>query len=487
MKSWPPPLAFRSRFLLAVTLAFAAAACSRLQPAAPDVVPASANQLTVSASPERRSAVRLDAQVLSGDVFLFVPLERATRATLYLNGAKKPFRILRSPRGALPTLAVPFSTAALRDGSHTLRAEVTLSSRKKTTVRASFQVDNSSARRRGDLGLWSVQAGDLYRGTEKVNVYGLNWFGMGTLDRAPHGLWTGRSVGSFVDQVAELGFTALRLPLSPQTIRPGYPVAPWARAYGADGRSVLEHVLAEAERSGLYILLSFHTFDPTRLGHNLPGRPFGDGYKKADWLADLRTLAELAERYPNVLGIDLCNEPHELTWDTWQRLASEAGRTVLEANPDLLVFVEGVANASDNGGYGANWGENLTQAGDLAGIPGGKLVYSPHVYGPSVHEKGYFSAPDFPGNLAHIWDLHFGHLVQKGYTLVVGEFGGHYEERDRVWQDAFVDYLLQKPIRNTFYWSLNPNSADTGGLLQDDWRTVREDKLELLRRLMRGG
>jgi endoglucanase len=484
VRSWPLPLTFLSKLLLAVALALAAATCSRLHPA---TLPTAADQLAVSASPERRSAVPLDTQALSGDVFFFVPLERATQAALYLNGAKRPFRTLRAPHGALGATPVPFSTAVLRDGTHTLRAEVTLSSRKRVTLRSSFQVDNSGARQRSELGLWSVQAGDLYRGTEKVNVYGLNWFGMATPDRAPHGLWTGRSVESFVAQVAELGFTALRLPLSPQTIRPGYPVAPWARAYGADGRSVLEHVLGEAERAGLFVLLSFHTFDPNRLSHDLPGRPFGDGYKKADWLADLRALAELARRYPNVLGIDLCNEPHKLTWDTWQKLASEAGRVVLTTNPNLLVFVEGVANASNNGGYGANWGGNLTQAGDLAGIPGGKLVYSPHVYGPSVDEKDHFNAPDFPANLPRIWDVHFGHLVDKGYTLVVGEFGGHYHDRDRVWQDAFVDYLLEKPIRGFFYWSLNPNSADTGGLLHDDWRTVREDKLELLRRLMRGG
>lgn len=330
-----------------------------------------------------------------------------------------------------------------------------------------------------------MQAGEVYRGTERVAVHGLNWFGMGTPDRAPHGLWTGRSVESFMRQVRELGFTALRLPLSPQVIRPGYAAAPWARAYGPDGRSVLERVLGEAERAGLLVLLSFHTYDPNRLGHDLPGRPFGDGYTKADWLADLRTLAELAKRYPNVLGIDLCNEPHKLTWRAWAKLAAEAGREVLKTNPDLLVFVEGVANASDNGGYGANWGENLTRAGELPGIPGGKLVYSPHVYGPSVHHKPYFGAPEFPANLPHIWDVHFGHLVDKGYTLVIGEFGGRYAERDRLWQDAFVDYLLARPIRGFFYWSLNPNSADTGGLLHDDWRTVHEDKLELLKRLMR--
>lgn len=28
-----------------------------------------------------------------------------------------------------------------------------------------------------------------------------------------------------------------------------------------------------------------------------------------------------------------------------------------------------------------------------------RLVYAPHIYGPSVYEHGYMREPDFPGNL----------------------------------------------------------------------------------------
>ena len=66
-----------------------------------------------------------------------------------------------------------------------------------------------------------------------------------------------------------------------------------------------------------------------------------------------------------------------------------------------------------------------------------------------------------------------------------GEFGGRYMGQDQIWQDAFVDYLIDNDAHSFFYWSLNPNSGDTGGLLQDDWRTVNQAKLALLQRLMR--
>lgn len=33
-----------------------------------------------------------------------------------------------------------------------------------------------------------------------------------------------------------------------------------------------------------------------------------------------------------------------------------------------------------------------------------------------------------------------------------------------------------------FYWCLNPNSADTGGLLEDDWLTPTPRKINLTNR-----
>ena len=35
---------------------------------------------------------------------------------------------------------------------------------------------------------------------------------------------------------------------------------------------------------------------------------------------------------------------------------------------------------------------------------------------------------------------------------------------DEQWQNAFVDYLISKGITDTIYWSINPESGDTGGL-----------------------
>jgi hypothetical protein len=41
---------------------------------------------------------------------------------------------------------------------------------------------------------------------------------------------------------------------------------------------------------------------------------------------------------------------------------------------------------------------------------------------------------------------------------------------DRQWQEAFRDYLISKCILDTVYWSVNPESGDTGGLFTSPYR-----------------
>lgn len=42
----------------------------------------------------------------------------------------------------------------------------------------------------------------------------------------------------------------------------------------------------------------------------------------------------------------------------------------------------------------------------------------------------------------------------------------------------------QRAMVGPFWWCVNPNSGDTGGILEGDWRTWNAGKLALLQRLM---
>jgi len=80
-----------------------------------------------------------------------------------------------------------------------------------------------------------------------------------------------------------------------------------------------------------------------------------------------------------------------------------------------------------------------------------------------------------------IWDSHWGYIpAATGNAIVVGEWGGIYSGSDQQWLQAFASYLQTSGFTSQFFWCLNPDSGDTGGLLQNDWTTPEMNKLSLL-------
>ena len=120
------------------------------------------------------------------------------------------------------------------------------------------------------------------------------------------------------------------------------------------------------------------------------------------------------------------------------------------------------------------WGENLAgvRTHPLKLEVDDKLIYSPHIYGPGLSDSAssfHYFRGETP--MAAVWDVHFGFLYAKS-TVLIGEWGGPLkDDADRSWQHEVVDYLIHRDHVGSFYWCLNPNSGDTGGLLLDDWTT----------------
>jgi len=87
--------------------------------------------------------------------------------------------------------------------------------------------------------------------------------------------------------------------------------------------------------------------------------------------------------------------------------------------------------------------------------------------------------------MPNIWDKHFGFIrIFKNSAIVTGEWGGSMFGKNGIWLNAYVNYLLEHDITDNFFWCVNPNSGDTGGLLKNDWITPETNKLELLKRLV---
>jgi endoglucanase len=322
---------------------------------------------------------------------------------------------------------------------------------------------------------------------QAVQLTGVSWFGMETGTYAPHGLWT-RNWQAMLDQIAALGFNTVRLPFSNDALVAGrmpqginYDVNP--DLAGKTGLQVMDVLIHGAGERGLKVILDRHR--PTSEAQSELW--YTDAVPEDRWIADWVTLAERYRGQPALLGMDLHNEPRgPATWGSgdpatdWRLAAQRAGNAILAINPYVLIFVQGVEHSGDDWYW---WGGNFPHAETAPvqlDVPG-RVVYSPHDYGPGVYAQPWFSAADFPNNLPAIWDAHWGYLAKQNLgPVVLGEFGGRSvgDDADGVWQRALMHYVQQSGF-GWLSWAFNPDSGDTGGLLSDDWLNVVQAKADL--------
>jgi aryl-phospho-beta-D-glucosidase BglC (GH1 family) len=324
---------------------------------------------------------------------------------------------------------------------------------------------------------------------EVVGLSGLNWFGFETSNYAPYGL-DARNWQDLLDQIKALGYNVIRLPFSNAMLEPGtmptdidYSLNP--DLAGLSSLQVMDQVIEGAAERDLKIILDNHR-STAGDGPQSNGLWYTDEYPDGRWIEDWKMLASRYKDNRTVIGMDLRNEPFKGCWGCgdpatdWRLAAERAGNAILSANPDVLIIVQGV---SDFDGQSTLWGGNLMGARDhpvRLDLPD-RLVYSVHEYPESVAPHPWFEATNYPGNLPAIWDQFWGYLVKEEIApVLVGEFGTRYEtDEDRQWLQTFQGYIQEYQLSWT-YWSLNPNSGDTGGLLLDDWNSVHGEKQAIL-------
>ena len=338
---------------------------------------------------------------------------------------------------------------------------------------------------------------------KEVVLQGVNWFGFETETHAPHGLWA-RDYKDMLIQIRSQGFNTIRLPFSIEALESSttsgidYGGGRNAELAGKTPQQVMDIIIAEAERQGLMILLDNHSLADDSFMSPLWYRV--GGYSENDWVNAWKALSSRYAKEANVIGADLKNEPHgEATWGTgaandWRRAAQRAGNAVLSNAPDWLIVVEGIEGPV----AGPQQLDRHWWGGNLEGVRNNpvelnranQLVYSPHEYGPGVFEQPWFSSPEMASILADRWQKGFGYIHEAGTApILVGEFGAKNVGPDTVegrWIRQFADYLTEQGMSWTF-WAWNPNSGDTGGVLNDDWRTINPAKMSLLGGLMERG
>jgi endoglucanase len=322
-----------------------------------------------------------------------------------------------------------------------------------------------------------------------VHLTGINWFGMETGFFAPEGLDV-RNWQSMLNQIVQAGFNTIRLPFSSQFLDDpkslpqhiNYQLNPDLK--GLHGLSLLDRIVAGARQRGLKIILDRHR--PTANGQTALW--YTDQVPESRWIADWVMLARHYRGNDTIIGADLSAEPHgPASWGSgdrktdWRLAAERAGNAILKANPAWLIIVEGIEQYA-GGLYW--WGGNLQGAGKYPvrlSRPD-KLVYSAHDYGPEVYPQGWFSAHTFPHNLASIWEQHWAYLQLSGTApVLIGEFGARDVDQgvEGVWFHSLMAFMKLHGFSYT-YWSWNPDSEDTGGILKSDWTTLDQAKLSIL-------
>ncbi|MER7713779.1 cellulase family glycosylhydrolase [Streptomyces werraensis] len=302
------------------------------------------------------------------------------------------------------------------------------------------------------------------------------------LDRAP--------MAEIVASFREIGINSVRLPFSNEMIHDTRPVTAGAVTAnpGLEGKTPLQ-VYDAAVRAltdaGLAVILNNHT-NTTRWCCGVDGNERWNASQSAGaWENDWLFMARRYRDNPRVVGADLYNEVRRSVWDDpnwglgdrhdWFAASQRAGDRILtEANPDLLIIVEGI-NWTGLPVDGLPHGRpTLEPVRDLSHtlVDSGKLVHSAHFYGYTGPRHtgatgiGETSDPRYqdltPAELADVLDRQAFYVAgdaDRHWTAPVwiSEFGvGGREETGaapRAWFENFVDELIRADA-DFAYWPL---------------------------------
>jgi endoglucanase len=336
----------------------------------------------------------------------------------------------------------------------------------------------------------------------EVRFSGVNWHGMDSENRIPHGLWggTNRTIEDHLDQMKAAGFNLIRLPFSTDIFAPGAKPRPEAidpvrnaDLIGPTCLEILDRLVAAAGARGIRIILDYHRLTGGAVSES--GHWYDAEHPEARWIANWKTLAARYRTDPTVVGVDLFNEVHDgVTWEAdgvnpahnWRWAAKRCADEILAVNPNLLICVQGLDQYKGEGGW---WGAVHLGVKDhplTLSVPN-RLVYQVHDYGPIVWDQPFHQvAAGFPASLPAHWDRQWGFLHAENIAPVwVGEWGSFLDpakpkgDRELQWAETLRAYIQGKGLSWT-WWCWTPESHDTGGVILDGYAGIHTTKTAFL-------
>ncbi|GAA3547563.1 hypothetical protein GCM10022222_33960 [Amycolatopsis ultiminotia] len=317
------------------------------------------------------------------------------------------------------------------------------------------------------------------------------------LDRVP--------LDTVLDGLAELGLNSVRLQFSGEMIHdpaavPDLPANP--QLHGLTPLEVYDRVVDRLTARGFAVILNNHT-TTSRWCCGLDGNErWNTAQTEQQWQDDWLFMARRYAANKRVVGADLYNEVRrnaleDPDWGQggdadWQRASQQvADRILAEANPDLLIIVEGI-NWTGLPVDGLPHGRpTLEPARTLSHtlVESDKLVYSAHFYGYTgpnhsgatgvgeTHDPRYRDlSPSELRDVLYRQAFFVSAETGKHYTapLWISEFGesrGTTDAASRAWFENFVGYLAETDT-DFAYWPAVGFHTDGKG---DGWSLLAWD------------
>ena len=363
---------------------------------------------------------------------------------------------------------------------------------------------------------WLHVEGNLIKDSKGNTVYltGINWFGFET-DGANgfYGL-NKCNLEDSLDLMAKLGFNLLRIPISAELIlewKSGKRVETSfvntfenPRLDGLSSLEILDYTINHMKKNGMKAMFDMHGASKDSYQDNLW---YDKNVSFEDFIEAWKWLTERYKDDDTVIAMDLKNEPHGkfsgpniAKWDdsddpnNWKRAAEIIAEEILAINPNVLIVVEGVEAYPMDGYDYTNCGEFTTYCnwwgGNLRGVADhpvtisapDKLVYSVHDYGPDIYVQPWFKKEfDINSLYEECWYPNWYYIVDQNIApMLIGEWGGKLKnDNNRKWLECLGSFIADKRLHHTF-WAFNPNSADTGGLMLEGWKSVDEEKCAII-------
>lgn len=321
------------------------------------------------------------------------------------------------------------------------------------------------------------------------------------LDRTP--------IGRIMADFHRLGINSIRLPFAnalvhDKSVVPDSAVAANPQLKGKTPLEVFDAVIATLTTDGFAVILNNHTTS-YRFCCGLDGNErWNSGQSTRQWIDDWVFMAKRYQGNKRVVGADLRNEVRRDTWNdaNWgwgdehdeYTAFEQAGNEILQADPDLLVIMEGINWQGIPAAPFPHQRPDLKPVRTLSHtlIDSNKLVYAVHFYGyTGPANTGAGSGPgatgdpryeDFtPDQLAQVVNDEGLFVTEEGKHFTapvwVSEFGaagrGSTDAKEKSWFKNFTDILVKNDT-DFAQWPL-VGWSDDKGTPNDNWALLSYD------------